>query len=100
MSNQICDTIFQQFGGGRSMAMIGGQAYADGDTLQVNWKCRGSLNKSNRVRITYNHGTDTYTVVFGNVRASRYTERSTHPGIYCDQLVELFERETGLRLSL
>lgn len=43
---------------------------------------------------------DTYDMVFTRVRGFEIKEAKRFDGLYCDNLKETFERETGLRLSL
>jgi hypothetical protein len=90
---------FNQFGGGRAMLMIGGQAIdAGGEHLLVMFKAKAK-NRANRVSIKL-EASDTYTVEFWYERSYAHTTRSIHSNVYADQLRELFERETGLYLSL
>lgn len=99
---RIANTILKQMGGGgRLRAMIGMHSQVALDSgLQFSFKgCRAY----NKCRVTYNYGSDTYT--FALYQLSR-----KYPGkvnrefvledVYCDMLVDLFQDETGLRLSL
>ena len=91
---------FEQFGGRRAMVMIGGTPTVWGaggltPELGIRFKARAK-NGAKEVRISL-AGDDTYTVVFTSARGN---VKGKFEGIYCDQLRELFERETGLYLSL
>ena len=89
------NVTLQQLGGGRAMAMIGGTAMKDGSTLVVKFKAKAK-NKAKIVNITLD-ASDTYTMEFmtnsGKVVSSR-------DGLYAEDLRKVFEKETGLYLSL
>ena len=100
--NQIPATILSQLGGARRLqAMVGAKHFlADGNALIFAFKGCG---KANKVRIELN-AMDTYDVTFYKINM-RNLEKSMKPvdetsGIYADQLVELFERFTGMYLSI
>lgn len=116
MSNEnlvIAKTILEQMGGSRRLeAFLGAHCFvAHERAVSFKWKAR---SKSNYVKITLN-SMDTYDLEFGrlrNVKPKDYSpeeiERacresykvvSKHEGIYFDQLMDVFERETGLYLS-
>lgn len=89
----VAETIFSQLGGkGRLVMFVGARNFAGNETsAQFQFpsphggptKCHVKLEPS-----------DTYTVTFS--RGSKIT--SVHDDIYCDQLVDLFERQAGLYL--
>ncbi len=97
---------FLQFGGARAMLMIGGTATQMGTDghLWIRFKARAK-NGANHVKISL-AADDTYTVEFtaqrnwSNTLRRSETTKGKFEGIYADQLRELFERETGLYLSL
>jgi hypothetical protein len=97
---QIVLTILQQLGGSaRLAAMIGATGfYRDGSALGFRFKGSAEFNA---VKITLDPS-DTYTVRLMKIApGSRpLAADKTFDGIYEDALVELLERETGLRLSL
>lgn len=66
--------------------------------LYIKFPNRGK--RPNSVWITLDRASDTYSVRFARLRALQYRDEETLDGIYCDQLVELFESKTGLYLSL
>ena len=96
-------TILAQMGGaGRLKAMLGAKNFVrheDGDgalSFQFPNKAR---SKPNYCKITLDPS-DTYTVAFGRVGSLDYRELATYSDIYADGLKSLFERTTGLYLSL
>ena len=106
------DIILQQLGGrNRLQAMIGARdIYSDDNGLSLVFKfMQGAKNKANYLKITL-ADSDTYTVKF--VRITRKKDPtfgvympvaedvSEFELIYCDQLIELIEAETGLFLHM
>ena len=94
----VAETIMDQLGGGRKLKMMIGMHTAffgtskQGPFLQFGYKMS---KHSNKVRITLN-GSDTYTVEFcKGVKCTALKEY-----IYGDMLINLFEKTTGLYLSL
>jgi len=98
MSQEIAREIYRQFGGNQAMAMIGGTPVADKRALHIRFKAR-STNKANWFIIELN-GLDTYDISFIRVWGATRKVIKEYANIYCDQLREIFERETGLYLSL
>jgi hypothetical protein len=106
-SQEVAEIIIQQMGGsGRLKAMINAKQFIHGQ--DENGICHVSFRHMqggprgkgiNYTKITL-APSDTYTVEFGYIRSPNYIVRSTHSDIYCDMLQELWERETGLKLSL
>ncbi len=97
-SSKVAETIAQQLGGlGRLKAMIGAKHFAyEGKSLQFKFPNRRGPNY---VKITLAPD-DTYTMDFGRIVKWDLKNKKTLKGIYFDQMKEVFERETGLRLSL
>ena len=96
-NKQIASTILSQLGGSKISAFIGAKHFiAIENGLQINFKAK-SKNKSNVVRIILTPD-DLYKVEFAYSRGMNYYVRSEFDGIYCGQLIELFEKETGLFL--
>jgi hypothetical protein len=94
----IAETILSQLGG-HLKAMIGAYnvfACEEGG-LVFRFKARAS-NGSNHCKVTLVN--DLYTVVFTSVRGSSIKVKGTFEDIYNDQLRKLFERETGLCLTM
>lgn len=103
----VAMTIIQQMGGwGRIRAMTGAKNLLYGTT---EGKGKGdpmvSFQFSNRkgpnmVRVIYRLGRDTYTVEFFRRRGYDAHPKGTFDDVYADGLKPLFERQTGLYLSL
>lgn len=105
---QTAETIFQQLGGKRKLTfMIGANNFAFGNdpakeqvTAQFKFKTCGVCTKVNTLKVIYHRCPDVYTVQFYKVKRNGVwgLPVSEHTHIYCDQLIELFEKETGLYL--
>ena len=95
---EIAKTILEQLGGNKFMVMTG--AYwpmSCNNGLSIRLRTRSPY--PNHVQISLNNR-DTYDVTFNRLHGLKCKEVSKHEDIYCDSLVELFEKETGLRTSL
>ena len=97
--NIIADTILEQLGGMRFIAMTGMRQAAAGKA-ELQFKIPRS-NGINCVRI-YLEPSDTYEVTFYDIKRRGLNvdivERLT--GIYADQLAEVFTAQTGLETRL
>lgn len=95
----VAKTILGQLGGNRFVAMTGAKNLAEtGDALgglAFRLPARLAKNGINAVKITLDYS-DTYIVKFLKIGKTNLTVVAQHDQIYCDQLVDLFERETGL----
>lgn len=111
MANEVVETIIEQLGGRRFSAMTGSKNYiADGNTLRMTLV--KSESRANRLWITYDPVTDTYSVRFFRYTAPHLRGKSLqfieekveevvkYTGVYADQLCPLFTAVTGLRTSL
>lgn len=101
MGQQIAETTLAQLGGhGRLRAMIGAEMFTHDEHGTLRFRFKG-YRKANTLEVTLDP-TDTYTMRF--LKVTNYglnaKEVKTYDGVYCDQLKEIFERETGLYLSL
>jgi hypothetical protein len=95
---EIAKTILQQMRGmGRLKCMTGAYNFADHGN-GVSFRFKGS-KASNYCKVTLDPS-DTYSFELGKIWGHKYTVKADYTGIYCDQLVEIFERDTGLYLSL
>jgi hypothetical protein len=93
----VANTILHQLGGRRFIAMTGARALVGGaHDLTFRLPQRFAAKGIVLVRIALTPR-DTYTVAFFS-RSGRVI--SEHEDVYCDALVELFERETGLATRL
>ncbi len=78
--------------------MTGGFYSCDEKKNLVVFKYKGSKH-SNHMRMTLN-SMDTYDIEFIKIWGTKFNKISEFNGIYCDQVREIFESETGLYLSL
>ncbi len=100
---QTAETIFQQLGGKRKLTFMVGannfQFHNRPEVEQVDASFKFKMcSKVNFVKVTYHRCPDVYTVKFFNLGKASIKEVSKFEHIYCDQLIELFEKETGLYL--
>jgi hypothetical protein len=94
-NTQVAETIAQQLGGTRRLQMMTG-AYGfgtNGNDLRFRIKNR----KVNYIKIVLN-GKDLYDVEFGRVSGTNYKVISTFEDVYFDNLIPLFEKNTGMYL--
>lgn len=101
VSSTIANTIIDQMGGLRRIAMFTGAyqftACKDGVFFRLPGK-NFAKDSINLVSITLTP-MDEYVMTFSRVRAGKIKEIRKYEGVYCDQLVELFQDTTGLYLS-
>ena len=97
---QIEATTLSQIGGEKAMYMIGGtiQIGHGKPELQVKFKARAT-GGINYLKIALK-GDDTYTMTLSRVTIKGENVKLSLSGVYAEQLVEIFERHTGLYLSL
>ena len=94
----IATEILNQLGGSRFVAMTGAKHLAvtgTGNGLAFQLPRRFAKSGINAVRIEL-LPSDTYQVKFIKFTSTSIKTVAEYDGIYCDQLVDLFERETGL----
>ncbi len=100
---QIANTILAQLGGRRFVAMTGASKLTVADSgLNFVLPSGFATDGINVVRITLTPADD-YTIEFIRIgRAPHYKTQiiKTLDMVYCDQLTDVFERTTGLRVSL
>ena len=97
----VATTILSQLAGGtgRLSMMIGAYGFVGSDnSITFRFKARAK-NGSNAFRVVLDPS-DTYTVEFISVRGSSRKVKESFSDIYADSLTTLFERKTGLYLSL
>lgn len=104
------DIIARQLGGvGRLRMFLGSKriySANEGKTLLFDYKPQYPSKQGNICEITYNRGTDLYDIAFMQIVKTRglpgfkKTVIKAFEGIYADQLMDLFERVTGLYLTL
>lgn len=101
MSKEIANTILQQLGAGRFVAMTGAKnlvAHADGLSFKLPnglSEVNGCKTGINSVRIRLNDQ-DTYDVSFDRIYGVKFTNKAKVGGIYCDMLQGVFTETTGL----
>lgn len=98
----VAETILEQLGGRRFIVMTGCRDFV-GSENALKFRIPRAKDGINGCEIKL-EPSDTYTVRFyrvGDRRTGfRVTEKSVHHDVYCDSLVELFERKTGLYTHL
>ena len=103
-AKEIIQTIYAQLGGSKFTAMTGAKlAYSINNKNQPVLHCKlpaniQTKNNINLVLITYNIGLDVYEYTFINSRIPDTEKRIIKQinEVYADDLIPLFEQETGL----
>lgn len=97
----VAQTILAQLGGGRFVAMTGAKNLIAGSQF-LGFTIPRNMSKANRVTITYNPGSDLYTMTFLKVARGGLdsTEVAKFEDVYADQLRGLFTQVTGMETSL
>jgi len=98
-AKQRAETIIQQMGGsGKLRAMVGATQFAFDDS-GVRFSFKG-CRKANKCVVELT-AMDTYNLKFYRYSPTKGTcdEKQAYEGVYCDQLIELFEGYTGLYLT-
>lgn len=99
MSNlTVAKTILEQLGGNKFVVMTGAKNLG-GTENSLSFRIGRNSSKSNCVKIVLN-GSDLYDITFSHIRKFDLIEDQVYNDIYNDQLVEIFERYTGLRTKL
>ena len=99
---QIALTILQQLGGNKFLAMTGAKVKYFGESdkmpyLQLELKPNKSKAKYLRISLRLD---DTYNIVFEKISKDIVQIVKSLEGVYCDMLVEIFERTTGFYTKL
>ena len=87
-------TIIAQMGGGRFMAMTGANQLVATDE-GVRFRVPNARNRIKAVEVALN-GKDLYDMRWLNIRGFECRQITEDKDVGCDQLVEFFERRTGL----
>lgn len=101
MDNVVANTIVAQLGGSirRISMMVGAHSFTAGShSLTFKFKAQAK-NGANCVRVTLG-ASDTYRVEFIRLRGVNFNAKGDFSDVYAEDLKRLFERETGLYLSL
>jgi hypothetical protein len=97
--NTIAATIAAQMGGAAALQrMTGGRVLFDGATMHLVRLMHGA--KCNKLRVTYDDATDTYTVTSWSIRGATVRALERLDGVYADMLLDAAERMTGLALRM
>jgi hypothetical protein len=98
----IALTILEQLGGRRFAAMTGARRFLSAEAgLHFQLPARLAKSGIQYVHIDLDLGADLYRMTFMRLTAARSVVTvSQFEGIFCDQLQEIFTRETGLQTSL
>lgn len=101
-SKRIAVTIAEQMGGLKRLQLFTGardfMAIPNGLTFRIPGK--GFAKQSINVVTVELTPLDEYVMTFSRLRGLKLTEVVKYHGVYCDQLVDLFEEATGLYLTL
>lgn len=99
MSTQVAQTILQQLGGNKFIAMTGSSKFVAGEN-HINMKLTRNLCKAQYLRIELN-SMDLYDMTFYKVDKdlNRKVVASAN-GVYSDMLQSIFTAKTGLYTSL
>lgn len=92
--HQVAQTILNQLGGNRFIAMTGARNFVAGPTT-----LRFSVPKGLNVVVTL-EPSDTYTVDFYRVRGAKCMSLAQSRDVYADQLQAVFTEHTGLYTHL
>lgn len=97
---EVGKTILSQLGGNRFLAMTGAKPIGIKDGLKLQLKMT-TVKIGKNLEIVLN-GNDLYDLTFYNIDKNTFGKvvKKEIKDLYCDQLVEVFERETGLFTSL
>jgi hypothetical protein len=98
MSKQIAQTILEQLGGRRFIAMTGAKNFGFLDSVLDFW-LPSSPTGVNRVAVILKDD-DTYTVKFFKVKGIQVRTMNEVSGVYCDMLEDVFVENTGLLTRL
>lgn len=90
----VATTILQQLGGRRFQVFTGAKNFVGTENSLTFRMPKAGRDQSNVWQITLTP-MDVYRVETFSVRGGTRTPKSTFEDIYCDQLVELFERVSG-----
>jgi len=109
--NQTAQSALILFGGtGRMKAMLGAYnfSYSDKD-MSFQFMFKGS-KKASLFKISYDDGQDLFNLEFGKIGRKKdkelgiysmfYNKTEEIEGVYVDQVVDIFEKVTGLYTSL
>ena len=100
---QTAETIFKQFGGQQRLKyFVGAITFRypnrpEVEEVAARFKFK-MYSKANTVKGIYHRCPDVYTLQFWKVTAKQNKLVNSYSDVYCDQLIELFDKETNLVL--
>lgn len=98
--SDVAQTIYQQLGANRFVAMTGAKNFVGGEDYLM-FSIPRNMSPYNKVKITYIPGRDLYDVDFMKVtRAGGVAKGEPYNDVYAEQLRELFTSVTGMETSL
>jgi hypothetical protein len=104
-NERIARTILEQLGSRRFQIMTGAKNFSFGAAGDLTFKL--PIGKAGACRIELDQATDTYNVTFYKreqirtiVKNGGPSQLSHHTDVYVENLRDLFERETGLRVEM
>lgn len=97
MAAAVATEILRQLGGNRFLMMTGAKNLLSSTDGRGSLSMRVGRNDKavNYVKVTLT-AMDLYDIEFGRIHGTSYKVKSSVEGIYNDQLVEMFEKHTGL----
>jgi hypothetical protein len=95
----VANTILEQLGGAQFVALTGASKFCAGDQFLQFSLPKGCNQGINKCRIMLDPS-DTYTVEFFRITGASFERKLEFSDVYCDTLKDLFERATGLYVTL
>ena len=103
-NDEIINHMVTQMGGNIFFMMTGAKPQykktEDNGDITIMFKLKRNKSKANYYSITYNLGSDTYTVNYIQLIKENRNIVKEMDGVYCDMLKPIFEETTGMYLSL
>lgn len=98
--SDVAQTIYQQLGANRFVAMTGAKNFVAGENYLM-FSIPRNMSPYNKVKITYIAGRDLYDVDFMKVtRAGGVAKGEPYNDVYAENLRDLFRNVTGMETSL
>lgn len=107
---EIMISLYEQLGGHKFVVATGskftGYAEDENGNLEQYISLARNASSANKLKITYDEGLDLYNVLFERQAFNKKTfqvnrkEIASYNGVYCDQLVPIFESVTGMYTRL
>lgn len=95
----VANEILAQLGGNRFIAMTGAKNILGGENF-IQFSLPKGKDKSNKMRITLDMVTDTYTIETYAIRGIDCTPKTSMDLVYADSLRSVFTSITGFDTSL